>query len=93
MFKRLHFQIKKPQGKFISVIRGEIFDTVEIYVKSLRPWKKFFSEVKEKNCNTLYTAWFCTWFLSLKKENIVCYSRTEYRYLRLKNPYSTKIQN
>ena len=82
VLRGLHFQVKKPQGKFISVIRGEIFDTVvDIRKKSKTFGKSFSVKLSEKNCTSLYIPpGFAHGFLSLKKENIVCYSCTEYRY-------------
>ena len=82
VLRGLHFQIKKPQGKFISVIRGEIFDAVVDMRKKSKTFGKSFSvRLSEKNCTSLYIPpGFAHGFLSLKKENIVCYSCTEYRY-------------
>ena len=55
VLRGLHFQIKKPQGKFISVIRGEIFDTVvDIRKKSKTFGKSFSVKLSEKNCTSLY---------------------------------------
>ena len=77
----LHFQTNKPQGKFISVIKGEIFDVIIDLRKNSKTFCQSFSiNLGEKNCKSLYIPpGFAHGFLSLKKENIVCYSCTEYR--------------
>ena len=77
----LHFQIKKPQGKLISVIKGEIFDVAVDLRKNSKTFGKHFSiKLNEKNCSSVFIPpGFAHGFLTLKKENIVCYSCTEYR--------------
>ena len=81
VLRGLHFQITKPQGKFISVIKGEIFDTVVDLRKKSRTFGKSFSiRLSAENCTSLYIPpGFAHGFISLRKENIVCYSCTEYR--------------
>ena len=77
----LHFQIKKPQGKLISVIKGEIFDVAVDLRKNSKTYGKYFSiRLNEKNCTSVYIPpGFAHGFVTLKKENIVCYSCTDYR--------------
>jgi dTDP-4-dehydrorhamnose 3,5-epimerase len=77
----LHFQYKKPQGKFISVIKGKIFDVaVDLRKNSKTFGKSFKITLSEKNCKSVYIPpGFAHGFQSLDKENIVCYSCTEYR--------------
>ena len=81
VLRGLHFQIKKPQGKLISVIKGEIFDVAVDLRKNSKTFGKHFSiRLNEKNCTSVFIPpGFAHGFLSLKKENIVCYSCTEYR--------------
>ena len=81
VLRGLHFQIKKPQGKLISVIKGEIFDVAVDLRKNSKSYGKHFSiRLSEKNCTSVFIPpGFAHGFLSLKKENIVCYSCTEYR--------------
>ena len=81
VLRGLHFQIKKPQGKLISVIKGEIFDVAVDLRKNSKTFGKHFSiRLNEKNCTAVFIPpGFAHGFLSLKKENIVCYSCTEYR--------------
>ncbi len=82
VLRGLHFQIRKPQAKFVSVIKGEIFDTVVDLRKNSKTFGKSFSvKLSATNCKSLYIPpGFAHGFLTLKKENIVCYSCTEYRY-------------
>ena len=81
VLRGLHFQIKKPQGKLISVIKGEIFDVAVDIRKNSKTFGKYFSiRLNEKNCSSVFIPpGFAHGFLTLKKENIVCYSCTEYR--------------
>ncbi len=81
VLRGLHFQIKKPQGKLISVIKGEIFDVAVDLRKSSKTFGKHFSIIlNDKNCSSVYIPpGFAHGFYTFKKENIVCYSCTEYR--------------
>ena len=81
VLRGLHLQIKKPQGKLISVIKGEIFDVAVDLRKSSKTFGKHFAiRLSEKNCTSIFIPpGFAHGFQSLKKENIVCYSCTEYR--------------
>ena len=77
----MHFQVKKPQGKLISVIKGEIFDVAVDLRKNSKTFGKYFSiKLNENNCTSVFIPeGFAHGFVTLKKENIVCYSCTEYR--------------
>ena len=81
VLRGLHFQFKKPQGKFISVIKGKIFDVAVDLRKNSKTYGKHFSLLlSDKNCKSVYIPpGFAHGFQSLEKENIVCYSCTEYR--------------
>ena len=81
VLRGLHFQIRKPQGKLISVIKGEIFDVAVDIRKNSKTFGKHFSiSLSDKNCTSVYIPpGFAHGFLTLKKENIICYSLTEYR--------------
>ena len=81
VLRGLHFQVKKPQGKLISVLKGEIFDVTVDLRKNSKTFGKYFSiRLSEKNCTSVYVPpGFAHGFLTLKKENIICYSCTEYR--------------
>ena len=81
VLRGLHFQVRKPQGKLISVLKGEIFDVAVDLRKNSNTYKKYFSiKLSEKNCTSVFIPpGFAHGFLTLKKENIICYSCTEYR--------------
>ena len=81
VLRGLHFQVKKPQGKLISVLKGEIFDVSVDIRKNSKTFGKYFSiKLSEKNCTSVFIPpGFAHGFLTLKKENIICYSCTEYR--------------
>ena len=81
VLRGLHFQVRKPQGKLISVLKGEIFDVSVDLRKNSKTYGKYFSvRLSEKNCTSVFVPpGFAHGFLTLKKENIICYSLTEYR--------------
>ena len=81
VLRGLHFQVRKPQGKLISVLKGEIFDVSVDLRKKSKTYGKYFSvRLSEKNCTSVFIPpGFAHGFLALKKENIICYSLTEYR--------------
>ena len=81
VLRGLHFQVKKPQGKIISVLKGEIYDVTVDLRKNSKTFGKYFAiRLSEKNCTSVFVpAGFAHGFLTLKKENIVCYSCTDYR--------------
>ena len=82
VIRGLHFQDKKPQGKFISVIKGKIIDVVVDLRKNSKTYGKHFKIIlSERNCTSVYIpAGFAHGFGGLEKENIVIYSCTSYRY-------------
>tara|TARA_B100001057_G_scaffold194300_1_gene195109 strand:- start:263 stop:781 length:519 start_codon:yes stop_codon:yes gene_type:complete len=81
VLRGLHFQVRKPQGKLISVLKGEIFDVSVDLRKNSKTYGKHFSvRLSEKNCNSVFVPpGFAHGFLTLKKENIICYNLTDYR--------------
>tara|TARA_Y100001958_G_scaffold143193_1_gene119988 strand:+ start:67 stop:591 length:525 start_codon:yes stop_codon:yes gene_type:complete len=81
ILRGLHFQVNKPQGKLISVIKGEIFDVAVDLRRNSKTFGKYFGiKLSEKNCTSVFIPkGFAHGFLTLKKENIVCYSCTDYR--------------
>ena len=76
------FQKKNSQGKFISVIKGSIYDVVIDLRKKSKTFGKHYSIVlSEKNCKSIYVPdGFAHGFASLGKENIIVYSCTNYRH-------------
>ena len=81
VLRGLHFQVRKPQGKLISVLKGEIFDVAVDLRKKSKTYGKYFSiKLSENNCTSVFIPpGFAHGFLTLKKENIISYSCTEYR--------------
>jgi dTDP-4-dehydrorhamnose 3,5-epimerase len=55
VIRGLHYQIKKPQGKFISVLKGEILDVaLDLRKKSKTFGKHYKIVLSEKNCKSIY---------------------------------------
>ena len=81
VIRGLHIQLKNPQGKLVTVIKGKIFDVAV----DLRPNSKTFGKVykimlSEKNSRSLYIPpGFAHGFCGLDKENYIIYSCTKYR--------------
>tara|TARA_B100000767_G_scaffold185681_1_gene173222 strand:- start:78 stop:596 length:519 start_codon:yes stop_codon:yes gene_type:complete len=77
----LHFQRKRSQGKYLSVIKGKIFDVVVDYRKNSSTFGKHFEiELSDKNCKSIFIPpGFAHGFVGLEKENIVVYGCTNYR--------------
>ena len=82
VIRGLHFQKKKPQAKFISVIKGKIIDVAVDIRKNSKTYGKHFKIIlSDKNCTSLYIPeGFAHGFGGLEKENIVVYSCTNYRH-------------
>ena len=81
VIRGLHLQKTKSQGKFVTVIKGKIFDVVVDLRKNSKTFGKKFSIIlSDKNSKSLYIpAGFAHGFCSLDKENYVVYSCTKYR--------------
>ena len=81
VIRGLHLQKKKSQGKFVSVLKGRIFDVAV----DLRAGSKTFGHyyqciLSEKNSKSIFIpAGFAHGFLSLDKENFIVYSCSHYR--------------
>ena len=81
VIRGLHMQTKKPQGKYISVIKGKIFDVAVDLRKNSITFGKFFTRIlSEKNSLSIYIPpGFAHGFCALDKENFIIYSNTKYR--------------
>ena len=77
----LHLQKKKSQGKFVSVIKGKIFDIAVDLRKNSKTFGKYYKCIlSEKNSNSIYIPpGFAHGFQALEKENYIIYSCTNYR--------------
>ena len=106
VIRGLHLQKKNSQGKFISVIKGKIFDVVVDLRKNSKTYGKYLSTIlSEKNSKSIFIPpGFAHGFCTLSKENYVVYSCTKYRnknsevsinpidkVLKIKWPNKTKI--
>ena len=82
VIRGLHLQQRNTQGKFISVIKGSIFDVVvDMRKKSKTFGKKFSITLSEKNAKSLYIPeGFAHGFCSLDQDNYVVYSCTKYQH-------------
>ena len=81
VIRGLHFQIKKPQGKFISVIKGKIVDVavdLRKNSKTLVNTLRLFYLIKI--VHPYIPEGFAHGFGGLEKENVVVYSCTNYRF-------------
>ena len=81
VIRGLHIQTKKSQGKFISVLKGKIYDVAVDLRKNSKTFGKFFSCIlSEENSQSIYIpSGFAHGFCGLSKENYIIYSCTEYR--------------
>lgn len=81
VLRGMHLQTKNAQGKYISVIKGKIFDVCVDLRKNSKTFGKNFSIIlSDKNSKSLYVpAGFAHGFYTLDKENYVIYSCTKYR--------------
>jgi dTDP-4-dehydrorhamnose 3,5-epimerase len=77
----LHIQIKNSQAKFLTVIKGEIFDVAVDLRKKSKTFGKYFSiNLSSKNYSSIYIPkGFAHGFCCLAKENIVYYCNSNYR--------------
>ena len=81
VIRGLHIQTKNKQGKYISVIKGRIFDIALDLRKGSKTFAKYYSCIlSENNSKSIYIPpGFAHGFCSLDKENYIIYSCTQYR--------------
>ena len=81
VLRGLHAQTINPQGKYLSVIKGKIFDViVDLRSKSKTFGQHFSILLSEKNCKSIYIPeGFAHGFIALGDENIVSYNCSNYR--------------
>ena len=84
VIRGLHIQKKLPQGKFVSVLKGRVYDVALDLRKKSRTFGKYFSIIlSEKNSKSLFIpAGFAHGFCSLDNNNLVLYGCTNYRSKR-----------
>ena len=81
VLRGLHLQSKFQQDKFVSVIKGKIFDVVVDLRRKSRTFGKHYSIIlSSKNSISLFIpAGFAHGFCGMEKENLVLYGCTNYR--------------
>lgn len=81
VIRGLHLQQRNSQGKFVTVIKGKIYDVViDLRKKSKTFGKKYSIILSDKNCKSIYVPeGFAHGFCALDKDNYVVYSCTNYR--------------
>ena len=81
VLRGLYLQTKNSQEKFVSVVKGKIFDVVVDLRKNSKSFGKHYKIIlSEKNAKSiLIPSGFAHGFLGLDKENIVLYSNNNYR--------------
>ena len=81
VLRGLHLQKKNQQDKFVSVVKGKIFDVVLDLRKKSNTYGKYHSIIlSDKNFTSLFIpAGFAHGYCCLENENIVLYGLTNYR--------------
>ena len=81
VLRGLHIQSNHSQGKYVSVLKGKIFDVAVDLRKNSKTFGKTFSLIlSEKNSKSIYLpAGFAHGFCTLEKENYIIYNCTKYR--------------
>ena len=81
VIRGLHLQTQNSQGKFVTAIKGRVFDIAVDLRKNSKTYGKYFSCIlSEKNSNSIYIPpGFAHGFQALDKENYIIYNCTKYR--------------
>ena len=81
VLRGLHIQTENSQGKYVTVIKGKIFDVAVDLRKNSKTYGKFYSCIlSEKNSKSIFIPeGFAHGFLTLDNENYVVYACTKYR--------------
>ena len=81
VIRGLHLQRKNFQGKFVSVLKGKIFDVAVDMRKNSKTFGKYYScTLSEKNSKSIFIPpGFAHGFQALDHENYIIYSCTKYR--------------
>jgi len=85
VIRGMHLQITRPQGKFITVLRGKIFDVVVDCRKNSKTFGKYFSIIlTESENNSLFIPeGFAHGYCSLTDNSLLHYKMTQYRDKKL----------
>ena len=81
VIRGLHIQTYNSQGKYVSVLKGKIFDVAVDLRKNSKTFGKIFKTIlSEKNFKSIYIPpGFAHGFCTLERENYIIYSCTKYR--------------
>ena len=81
VLRGLHLQDKFKQAKFVSVIKGKIYDVVVDLRKGSKTYAKYYGvTLSDKNSTSLFVpVGFAHGFCSLDNESLVLYGMTNYR--------------
>ena len=81
VLRGLHLQTSNSQGKFVSVLKGKIYDVCVDLRKNSKTFGKYFSIIlSEKNSKSVFVpAGFAHGFCALENQTYVIYSCTKYR--------------
>ena len=81
VLRGMHLQTRNGQGKYITVLKGEILDVCIDLRKNSKTFGKYFAiNISDRNGISVYIPpGFAHGFLGLKSENIISYHCTNYR--------------
>jgi len=81
VLRGLHIQTKNPQAKFLSIIKGKIFDVIVDLRKNSKTFGKYFSiTLSNHYYSSIYIPeGFAHGFYAIEKENIIYYGCSNYR--------------
>ena len=82
VIRGLHLQKTNSQGKFVSVLKGKIFDVAVDLRKNSKTFGRYYGCIlSEKNSKSIFIPpGFAHGFQALNKENYITYSCTKYRH-------------
>ena len=85
VIRGLHFQKKKPQGKYVSVLKGKILDVCLDLRKKSKTFGDIFSIIlSEKNkTSLLIPKGFAHGYYTYADENIIYYKSSSYRQKKM----------
>ena len=81
VLRGMHLQTRNSQGKYLTVLKGEILDVCVDLRKNSKTFGKYFTiNISDKNGISIYIPpGFAHGFLGLKNDNIISYHCTNYR--------------
>tara|TARA_B110000967_G_scaffold49869_1_gene50917 strand:- start:19 stop:552 length:534 start_codon:yes stop_codon:yes gene_type:complete len=87
VLRGLHFQTDNPQGKYITVLRGKVFDVAVDLRKKSKTYGKYFSTIlsEKKNVSMFIPEGFAHGFCTLENNTIMLYKCTNYRNEKTEN--------